>query len=211
MIQLKRFTWNPFSENSYVLSDETGECIIIDPGCYEGSEQNELVDFIAEHELTPVLLVNTHCHVDHVLGNRFVFQQYGLLPVCHELELEVLHAVPSYTDAMGINYELSPEPNQFIEEFDEISFGNSTLMVIFVPGHSPGSVAFYSKADRLLISGDTLFLESIGRTDLPGGDMKTLLTHIREKLFRLEPSTRVFPGHGPDTTIAHEMEFNPYL
>ncbi len=211
MIRIKQFNFNPYKENTYVLSDQTGECVIIDPGCYEGAEQNELVAYIAEEELNPVLLLNTHCHIDHVFGNKFVFDQYGLLPVCHELELDVLHAVPSYAPAMGMEYELSPEPRQFIEEFDEISFGDTSMMVIFNPGHSPGSVSFYSKADKLLVSGDALFFESIGRTDLPGGSLETLTRNIREKLFKLDPATRVFPGHGRDTTIAHEMEFNPFL
>lgn len=211
MISIKMFTFNAIRENTYILYDESGECIIIDPGCYEGFEQNELVSFISDENLTPVLLLNTHCHLDHVFGNKFVFQQYGLLPVCHELELAILHAIPSYAPAMGFEYEISPEPRQFIEEFDEISFGNSTLMVIFNPGHSPGSVSFYSKADKLLICGDALFFESIGRTDLPGGDSETLLKSISGKLFLLDKATRVFPGHGRDTTIAHEIEFNPFF
>lgn len=198
-------------ENTYILYDESKECVIIDPGCYEGFEQNELVDFIKSTDLTPILLLNTHCHIDHVFGNKFIFDQYGLLPVCHELELGILQAIPSYAPSMGLVYQVSPIPRQFIEEFDEIIFGNSALQVIFNPGHSPGSVSFYSQADKLLISGDALFFESIGRTDLPGGDSGTLLKSIKLKLFLLEGETRVFPGHGRDTTIAHEIEFNPFF
>ena len=211
MISIKIFTFNPIRENTYILYDESGECVIIDPGCYEGFEQNELVDFIKCTDLTPILLLNTHCHIDHVFGNKFIFDQYGLLPICHELELSILQAISSYAPSMGLLYEVSPIPRQFIEEFDEINFGNSTLQVIFNPGHSPGSVSFYSKADRLLVSGDALFFESIGRTDLPGGDSDTLLKNIKQKLFLLEGTTRVFPGHGLDTTIAHEIKFNPFF
>jgi len=211
MISIKIFTFNPIRENTYILYDESGECVIIDPGCYEGFEQNELVDFIKSTDLTPILLLNTHCHIDHVFGNKFIFDQYGLLPICHELELSILQAISSYAPSMGLLYEVSPIPRQFIEEFDEINFGNSTLQVIFNPGHSPGSVSFYSKADRLLVSGAALFFESIGRTDLPGGDSDTLLKNIKQKLFLLEGTTRVFPGHGRDTTIAHEIKFNPFF
>ncbi len=211
MIRSAQFNWNPFRENGYVLYDQTGECLIMDPGCYEQGEQDLLVSFIRKEKLKPVALINTHCHIDHVLGNHFVFQQYGLLPQFNFLELGILHAIPSYAAGMGLRYELSPEPVHFIDEGDFISFGESSLTAILTPGHSPGSLSFYSKADDLLISGDALFYESIGRTDLPGGNLEMLVSSIKSKLFTLDPQTRVWPGHGKDTTIGHEIEFNPYL
>lgn len=211
MISSAQFNWNPFRENGYILYDETGECLIIDPGCYEQKEQDTLVHFIREQKLTPVALINTHCHIDHVLGNQFVFQQYGLRPQFNRLELSILHAIPTYAAGMGIRYELSPEPVHFINEGDHISFGKSFLTALFTPGHSPGSLSLYSEADELLISGDALFYESIGRTDLPGGDHELLVSKIRSVLFTLPPQTRVRPGHGKDTTIGHETAFNPYL
>ena len=211
MIQTHLFTWNPLRENSYVIFDETQDCIIIDPGCYERFEQDELTKFISSQKLNPVLLLNTHCHIDHVFGNKFVFDSYGLLPHIHTLELEILQAISSYAPSMGLKYEVSPLPKHYIEPYSRITFGNSYLQALPTPGHSPGSLSFYSKADKLLFSGDALFYESIGRTDLPGGDTAILLASVKKELFALDPNTRVLSGHGWETSIAHEIEFNPYI
>ena len=211
MIQVKSFTCNPYQENCYLLFDETLECIIIDPGMYTGDEQNALLKFIAENRLEPVLLLNTHCHIDHVLGNKFVYDTYGLLPRFHEGELPVLIAVVSYAPQMGIRYEVSPLPEVYLEAAGRIEFGNSKLELIFAPGHSPAHLCFYGEDDQFLIGGDVLFYQSIGRTDLPGGNHAQLLKNIREKLFVLPDDCTVYPGHGPATSIGFEKMNNPFL
>jgi len=211
MINIKKFTFNPYQENTYVLFDESASCVIIDPGMYDGSEQNELVTFIKGAGLEPVLLLNTHCHIDHVLGNKFVFDQWGLKPQFNRGELPILHAIPGYAPQMGMNYELSPEPEVFLAESGQVSFGSSTLELIFAPGHSPAHLCFYAEADNFLIGGDVLFYNSIGRTDLPGGNHQQLLNSIRQNLFILPNDCKVFPGHGQSTTIGFEKQHNPFL
>jgi hydroxyacylglutathione hydrolase len=211
MINIQQFTFNPYQENTYVLYDETGECVIIDPGMYDAGEQNTLVNWIRKNELKPVLLLNTHCHLDHVFGNKFVFDNWSLKPQFHKGELPVLQSIPGYAPQMGLQYELSPEPEVYLEETGTVSFGNSTLELIFAPGHSPAHLCFYAREDDFLIGGDVLFHNSIGRTDLPGGDHKQLLNSIREKLFVLPDSVKVYPGHGPFTIIGYERQNNPFL
>lgn len=211
MIQIKSFVCNAYQENTYLLFDETNECVIIDPGMNNGGEQNTVTGFLKEHNLKPVLLLNTHCHIDHVLGNKFVYDTFGLKPQFHEGELPVISAIPAYAPQMGIPYEVSPLPDTFLPETGSISFGNSTLELIFAPGHSPAHLCFYSKADNFLIGGDVLFYGSIGRTDLPGGNFDTLIKNIKEKLFLLPDDCTVYPGHGGETTIGFEKRNNGYL
>lgn len=211
MAKIKFFENNPYQENTYILYDETLECAIIDPGMYNAAEQNAVVNFIKDHNLKPVLLLNTHCHVDHVLGNKFVFDQYGLKPQFHKGESEVLEAVIAYAPAMGFRYDTSPVPDEFLPETGIIRFGNTSLQLIFAPGHSPAHLCFYDADANQLIGGDVLFRESIGRTDLPGGNYSTLVKNIEEKLFALPDTCTVYPGHGPSTTIGHEKQHNPYL
>ena len=212
MIYIKIFTFNAYGENTYVLFDETNECVIIDPGMYEGFEQNELVSFTKENNLKPVLLLNTHCHLDHIFGNKFVFDTWGLKPQFNKGELQVLQAVPGYAPQMGFtHYELSPEPDTYLGETGTISFGNSSLELIFAPGHSPAHLCFYSTTDNFLIGGDVLFYQSIGRTDLPGGNHQQLINNIKTKLFILPNDCKVYPGHGPSTTIGFEKQNNPFF
>lgn len=211
MITVKSFTFNPYQENTYLLYDETRQCAVIDPGMYTGEEENMVLRFIAQEKLLPVLLLNTHCHIDHVLGNKWVYDTYGLLPQFHEGELPLLSAVPSYAPQMGIRYELSPLPEVYLPEEGVVSFGKSELELIFAPGHSPAHLCFYSRADNFLIGGDVLFQGSIGRTDLPGGNFDLLIRKIRENLFTLPDDCTVFPGHGPSTTIGNEKRYNPFL
>ncbi|QXV66476.1 MBL fold metallo-hydrolase [Mucilaginibacter achroorhodeus] len=211
MAKVQSFVNNPYQENTYILFDETGECAIIDPGMYTRPEQDAVVNFIKDNNLKPVLLLNTHCHVDHILGNRFVFEQYGLKPQFHEGESETLAAVVAYAPAMGFRYDASPLPDTFLPETGTIIFGDTTLELIFAPGHSPASLCFYDKKDNILIGGDVLFRQSIGRTDLPGGNYSTLIKSIEEKLFALPDDCTVYPGHGPETTIGFEKQHNPYL
>ncbi|MEK6615117.1 MAG: MBL fold metallo-hydrolase [Bacteroidota bacterium] len=211
MILIRVFVFNPFEENTYILYDETKECVIIDPGCSNPSEKKELVDFIKEEHLTPVKLLNTHCHIDHVFGNSFVAKKYTIGLEVHKDDLQVLHSLPQVSHLYGLNAEESVEPSGFLNEGDKIKFGNSTLDILFCPGHSPGSLCFMSKEDKFIISGDVLFYGSIGRTDLPGGDHETLLCSIREKLFVLDDDVAVFPGHGQETSIGFEKKNNLFL
>ncbi|WP_256010954.1 MBL fold metallo-hydrolase [Desertivirga xinjiangensis] len=211
MIHVHSFVNNPYQENTYILFDESRQCVIIDPGMYTGAEQNAITKYIAEQKLSPVLLLNTHCHIDHVLGNKFVFDTYGLKPQFHEGELPLLTAVPSYAPAQGFQYEVSPLPERFLPETGSINFGNSELEIIFAPGHSPAHLCFYSKTEKIVIGGDVLFYGSIGRTDLPGGNHAQLLSNIREKLFVLPDATIVYPGHGRETSIGFEKQHNPFF
>lgn len=211
MINFQQFTFNAYQENTYVLYDETGECVIIDPGMYESFEQNELVAFIKAKQLKPVLLLNTHCHLDHVFGNKFVYDQWGLKPQFHQGELFILQAIPGYAPGMGFRYEVSPSPEIFLPETGTVEFGNSELSLIFAPGHSPAHLCFYAKEENFLIGGDVLFYGSIGRTDLPGGNHEQLLQSIREKLFTLPLDCTVYPGHGKSTLIGFEKENNPFF
>ena len=211
MMRIQKFTFNPVGENTYVLYDETGECVIIDPGMYDGEEQNIFVKFIRDANLKPVLLLNTHCHYDHVFGNKFVYDNWGLKPQFHRGELFVLQAIPGYVPQMGLKYELSPEPEIFLSETGTVNFGNSILELIFAPGHSPAHLCFYSREDNFLIGGDVLFYSSIGRTDLPGGSHEQLIASIKNKLFILPDDCAVHPGHGPSTTIGFEKIHNPFL
>lgn len=211
MINIQSFTFNPFEENTYILSDKTNECIIIDPGCYMPEEQQQLLNYISQKNLTPVHNLNTHCHVDHIFGNKLIYQTFGLLPVCNKIELTLLEAAGEYSKQWGIFLEPSPTPQNFLNEGDTVKFGNSSLQVLFTPGHSPGSICFYSEQEKFIISGDVLFQMSIGRTDLPGGNHETLLKSITQKLFTLPADVKVYPGHGPQTTIGFEKMYNPFL
>lgn len=211
MMKIARFTFNPFQENTYVLYDETLECVIIDPGCYDPEEKEELFQFIKDQQLMPVRLLNTHCHIDHVLGNKFIGEAFQLHPEIHPLEEKLLDACLQYGQMYGIFMETSPRPHTTLKEGNTIQFGNCKLEMIHAPGHSPGSICFYHKESDILIGGDVLFSQSIGRSDLPGGDMELLLKSIREKLFILPGKTIVYPGHGPKTSIEFEKVNNPFL
>lgn len=212
MIKIQSFTFNGFQENTYLLFDETKECIIIDPGCYEQHEKQQLERFVIDNELKVVKLINTHCHIDHVLGNRFVAEKWNLVLEIHKLDLPTLRSVKDYCQLYGFhNYEESPEPSKFLSEGDVISFGNSKLDILFAPGHAPGHIILHSKEQKFIIGGDVLFQMSIGRTDLPGGDYDTLISSIKDKLLPLDEDTKVYCGHGPSTTIGFEKNNNPFL
>jgi len=212
MSLVAKFTFNPFQENTYVLHDETKECIIIDPGCFTQNEKDQLVDFIEKNELKPVRLINTHCHLDHIFGNRFIAEKYDLELEIHPGEVPVLEAAPMVSSSYGIPFpEPSPPATKFLEEGDVVKFGKTELEVIFTPGHSPASISFFCKKDKYVIAGDVLFQGSIGRTDLPGGDMATLIGSIKDKLFPLGDDVKVYSGHMGDTTIGVEKMSNPFL
>jgi len=212
MTQVHSFEFSPFAENTYVLWDDTKECAIFDPGCYTPEERTELKNFITQNQLKPVRLINTHCHLDHVFGNKFVADTWGLGLEIHRGELPVLERFIPTCQMYGIpGAQPSPMPSAFLEPGQILSFGETALEMLFTPGHSPASISFYCKKDSFVIAGDVLFYESIGRTDLPGGDFDTLIQSIRQELFVLPGETIVYSGHGPTTTIRHEMEYNPFL
>jgi hydroxyacylglutathione hydrolase len=206
------FTFNPFQVNTYLLHDGTGECIIFDPGCNNDDEKSQLKTFIERNNLKPVRLINTHCHIDHVFGNKFVSETWNLPLEIHRSEVPVLEAVPQIAQYFGVRMiETSPDPKHFIEEGEIILFGETELKAILTPGHSPGSLCFYCDNDSFIIAGDVLFRESIGRTDLPGGDFDALIRSIKLKLLPLGDEVKVYPGHGPSTTIGHERASNPFF
>ena len=210
-MQVATFTFNEFSENTYVLFDDTKQCAIIDPGCHSASEQKELADFITQKNLTPTLLINTHCHIDHVLGNAFVAKKYNLPLHLHQKELETYKDTDRWAKMFGMVVEEIPEPQVYINEGQTLNFGNTNLQILFTPGHSVASLSFYEPQTKQLISGDVLFHQSIGRTDLPGGHFETLITSIKTKLFVLPDETIVYSGHGPKTSIGFEKANNPFL
>ncbi len=211
-MKLKSFVFNPVEENTYLLYDDSKECVIIDPGCFTTAEETTLKEFIAEKGLTVKHMINTHLHFDHCFGIRYVSKTYGVDLQAHAGDEEFLQRLPEQAARFGfrINGE-NPEIGHYLREGDEIRFGEQTLKVIHVPGHSPGSVVFYSVDHGCIFVGDVLFQQSIGRTDLPGGDYDTLVEGIRSKLYTLPDETRVFPGHGPETTIGFEKRNNFYV
>jgi glyoxylase-like metal-dependent hydrolase (beta-lactamase superfamily II) len=211
MITIKRLEFNPFRENTYILSDDTGECIIVDPGCQEPEEQDLLLAYFEKHQLTPVKIVNTHCHIDHILGTAFLHDQFGLPFLIHPLEKPLLTSSIAQGEFFGLEVQTPPEPTGFLDEGDTVTFGRSKFGVIHIPGHSPGGIVLLNKEQRCMFTGDVLFQGSIGRTDLPGGDYDSLVSSIRQKLLILDPEIRVYPGHGPDTAIGIENQSNPFF
>ena len=211
MFQIKAFTFNPVQENTYLLYNQYNECIIIDPGCYFDNEKDALKSFINLNKLQPKILLNTHCHLDHVFGNKFVAEEYKLVLQTHQLEKQVLEMAP----ASGLMFNLPFDNYQgeiiYLQEGDTVSLRDDQLKVIHAPGHSPGSICFYCEKQGFLIGGDVLFQNSIGRTDLPLGSHEDLIRNIKEKLFILPENVKVYPGHGDPTTIGEEIKGNPYL
>ena len=211
MIDIEMFTFSPIQENTYLLWNEKGNALIIDPGCYFTAEEETLHNFIKHKGLKPAQLINTHCHLDHVFGNKWAAESYNLELYIHPKEEKVLQ----YATASGLMYGLSftnyNGPLHFLNHGDIIQLGDDILEVLLTPGHSPGHICFYCRAQNFVIAGDTLFLESIGRTDLPGGNHQQLLNSIQQQLFVLPDETIVYPGHGPQTTIGNEKKYNPFL
>jgi hydroxyacylglutathione hydrolase len=211
MLKIKSFVFSPIQENTYLLYNEFNNCIIIDPGCYFDAEKEQLTQLIKQSGLLAKMLLNTHCHLDHVFGNKYVAKTYTLTPQIHPNEKVVLEFAPT----SGLMYNL-PFDNYtgdfiFLKEGDKIVLDKDELTVIEAPGHSPGHICFYCKAQNFLIGGDVLFNRSIGRTDLPGGNHEQLIKNIKEKLLVLPDETVVYSGHGPATTVGEERRENPYL
>lgn len=211
MFTVKAFTFSPVQENTYILYNEQKKAFIIDPGCYFDEERDELASFLTKTELQPIQLLNTHCHLDHVFGNKWIYEIYGLELHLHANEKQVLDFAPASGLMWNLPFDNYNGPLHWLKEGDELEMGNDILTVLFTPGHAPGHVCFYCKAQNFVIGGDVLFRESIGRTDLPGGHHQTLLNSIRTQLFALPDETIVYSGHGPATTIGYEKRNNPFL
>ena len=210
-MNIYKFVFSPIEVNTYILADESGDCAIIDCGCYDKQESDRLVDLIKNKMIKPVLLLNTHCHLDHIFGNRFVLGRYNLKPFSHEYDEMNRKDAVQHAMLFGLSMDDPPEPAGFLTDNQTITFGSTELLALHVPGHTSGSLAFYSKENGCVFTGDALFAGSIGRTDLPGGDYDTLIKSITKKLFVLPPETVVYPGHGNETTIEKEMKSNPFF
>jgi len=210
-MEIFRLVFNPIEVNTFILADKSGDCAIIDCGCYDSDESDRLVKFLGEKNLKPLLLLNTHCHLDHIFGNKFILEKYNLRTNSHKLEEGNRMNAVKHAMMFGLKMDPPPEPGAFIDDNQVITFDSIQLVALHVPGHAAGSLAFYSEKNGCVFTGDALFSGSIGRTDLPGGSYDTLINSIKNKLFVLPPSTVVYPGHGTETTIEQEMKFNPYF
>ncbi|MEN9447074.1 MAG: hypothetical protein RJA25_364 [Bacteroidota bacterium] len=206
------FCFNPFQENTYILSHANKDCWIIDPGCYTLQEQKKLTNYIELHQLKPVKLLNTHCHLDHIYGNKFIATEYNLELGIHQKELFILQNAAVAANMYGMKIPEKQEPGYFISENELLILGNDTAFeILFTPGHSPGSVCFSNVDEKYVVVGDVLFMGGIGRTDLPGGDYDTLIKSIKTQLLPLDEETKVYNGHGPSTVIGVEKRSNPFL
>lgn len=212
MLKIKSFEFNPFNENSYVVwDDQTKQAAVIDPGCYDDFEQNEIKSFIEQEKLNLELLINTHCHIDHILGVSFIKEKYNLKYLVPEKDLPLLQNASAQGQMFGFEIDNLSEPDEFLSEGKIIKIGNEELKPLFTPGHTPGEYCFYSEENKVCITGDVLFHQSIGRTDLWGGDYDTLIESIKQKLLTLPDETKIFPGHGIESTIGIERKQNPFL
>jgi len=211
MIKIKKFPVNPLQENSYLLSDETGDCILVDPGFYYPNEENRIVNYLEKNSLHPVKIICTHSHFDHIMGIEFLRKRYKIPFECHPEDSFWLRMAPSQAALFGIVMSPVLPADHFFSGEEVCFFGKSRLKTVHIPGHSPGHVVFISEDENFVISGDVLFHGSIGRSDLPGGDHSLLIRGITVKLLSLPPETRVYCGHGSDTTIASEKNNNPFL
>ena len=211
MLKIKSFTFNPYQENTYLIFDDSKEAVVIDPGNYEAYENELISKFIDENKLQLKKIILTHCHIDHCLGNKYLNEKYGAELLIPFDERDLYKNVENIATLFGFANYSHLDENEYLKEKDKIEFGDIKLDVLFLPGHSPGHLAFYFKNDNVCFSGDVLFYNSIGRTDLPGGDYDTLINSIKNKLFLLNPNTIIYPGHGQKTTLKNEMKDNPFL
>jgi glyoxylase-like metal-dependent hydrolase (beta-lactamase superfamily II) len=211
MIKVKKFVVNPLGENSFILSDDSGACVFIDPGFYYEDEYLEVKEYITGNNLTPVKITNTHCHFDHIMGVEFVRNEYKIPFLAHAEDNFWVEKATQQAEMFGFEMDSVAPVDSFLVDGEFVEFGDSRLKIIHVPGHSPGHVVFYSENDKILIAGDVLFYGSIGRTDLPGGNYQSLISNIKNKLFILPDETKVYCGHGPETSLGFEKRTNPFL
>ena len=210
-MKIFKLVFSPIEVNTYILADESGNCAIIDCGCYDRGEFKILENFIKDNHLNPILLLNTHSHLDHIFGNKFILEKYGLRTYSNELDEMNRKNAKKHALLFGLTIDEPPEPGGFIEDGQTVTFGTTKLLALLVPRHTSGSLAFYSEKDGCVFTGDALFSGSIGRSDLEGGNYETLINSIKSKLFVLPPATVVYPGHGNETTIEREMKTNPFF
>lgn len=210
-MEIFKLVFSPVEVNTYILADKSGDCAIIDCGCYDEEESERLEKFIRNKKINPVLLLNTHCHLDHIFGNKFILERYNLRTFSSELEEGNRKDAVRHAMLFGLSMDNPPAPSGFISHNQIVTFGNTELLALHVPGHTAGSLAFYSEKNNCVFTGDALFAGSIGRTDLPGGSFNTLINSIKNQLFVLPPSTVVYSGHGNETTIEKEKKTNPYF
>ena len=211
MLKIKKFAVNPLQENSFIVSDETGQCIFIDPGFYFEDEYVEIREYLAVNGLKPVYIANTHCHFDHLMGVESIRKEFNIPFKAHPDDAFWIANAVEQGKLFGFEMDQVTAPDSFFQENEELKFGNTSFQIIHIPGHSPGHVVFYSKEEKILIAGDVLFYGSIGRSDLPGGDYNKLVSSIKNKLFELPDETKVYCGHGPETTLGFEKQSNPFL
>lgn len=210
-LRIKILHFNFIQVNTYILYDETKEAIIIDPGNYIPEEDKTLKEFIEKNELNVKFAINTHPHIDHIFGNDFCKKSFNVPILLHEKGLEIYSHADDYCSTMPFARPFFPAPDQLIKEDEVLVFGNQSLKVIYAPGHCDGSVCLYDEKNSLIFTGDVLFEEGIGRSDLPSGDSEMLLHNIHTKLLTLPDHTVVYSGHGDATTIGHEKKHNPFL
>jgi glyoxylase-like metal-dependent hydrolase (beta-lactamase superfamily II) len=212
MIKLEKFIFNPFSENTYLIWEEAShETALIDPGCSDESEEAVLSEFISANELNLKYLINTHCHIDHIFGCKFIKEKYNPIFLIPEKDLPLLKNAAKQAEMFDIEIKTPPKPDQYLSEYLFITLNQSEIKFLFTPGHTPGEFCIYLEKEKILISGDVLFKEGIGRTDLWGGNYNTLINSINTKLLALPNDVKVYPGHGEETTIGNEKKNNPFL
>lgn len=210
-MKIKSFTFNPFQENTYILYNDIKQAIIIDPGMYMPEEFDQFYQFIEMNRLEPIMLLNTHTHLDHLFGNASVLNRYKIPFGFHIAETPVFKSAKSAGALYGLTFEQSPEPTFYLKEGELVQFGTEQFEILLTPGHSPGSLCFYNETFKILISGDVLFQNSIGRADLPGGNYEDLINSIKSQLMPLPDDVTVYSGHGPATSIGAERRNNPFL
>jgi glyoxylase-like metal-dependent hydrolase (beta-lactamase superfamily II) len=210
-MKIYKEVFSPIQVNTYIVEGDAGGCIIIDCGCYGRAEEKRLEAFLTARSLSPQLLLNTHCHLDHIFGNSFMLERYGLRSWFHAGDSSNHASAAKHAIMFGLAMEEPPAPAGFLPDGEVVTAAGISFEVIAVAGHSPGGISFYSEKDGVIFTGDALFAGSIGRSDLPGGDHEQLMTNIRTRLFTLPPDTLVYAGHGPETTIREEMKSNPFF
>ncbi len=211
MINIHTLVLNPFQVNTYILSDDNRKAVIIDPACYGEYEETQLLRLIQEQDLIPEKVLLTHCHIDHILGYHFLLRTFGLEPLCHEAGLPFLEHAPYFAGVYGFKVEQPVLPTRYLQDQEEIRTGNIRLKALYTPGHADGSMCFYSEEQQFVITGDLIFFESVGRTDLPTGDFALLEKSVQEKILCLDDKVVIYPGHGHETTVGHERHHNPFL
>jgi glyoxylase-like metal-dependent hydrolase (beta-lactamase superfamily II) len=212
MLIIKKFVFNPFAENTYLIWDvDSLETMIIDPGCSDSTEENELFSVIELEKLKPKYLVNTHCHIDHIIGVNSVLKRFDVKYLAPEKDLPLLEHAPSQAEMFGLYIDEIKHPDEYLSEESDLKLGNENIKCLSTPGHTPGEFCLYSESNKICITGDVLFQQSIGRTDLWGGNYEQLLNSIKTKLLNLPDDVVIYPGHGENSTIGEERNSNPFL